>query len=534
MRLIEYLLNEKISKKELKDVFDNDNILIGAEFEFIHEELEEHVGGGDLQQDYENAMRDYRQWARELEEWEMELEEIRDNQIETQDKIDDRRVDLEDVRNDIEDLTEEDFGNEDEDEVKKILDTLEELRKEESNLEKEIEKLEALFRDYENDAVDIVMYAMPQPGMNYVDYAENIMNVNVNLVDPSELPEPEEPNGREIDEDDWIEIAEMKLHESIEYANFINNYEIGGYGNVCQSLSNRVWAFEYDGTVSPYGGVEMKSPPLPLPEFLDILPDILDWIDQYGKTDEHCGLHFHMSLFNVNNLTKQVDMIKLILFSEENYIYKIFPNRIDNEYAQEVKNKILSKMKPTEIKYYISYLMGDKTKDPKQISDLSGGHYDAIHKVMDSKNPSHVEFRHPGGKGYHKKKKTIKEIIGKYATTLSIACDPDYKYHEYVQKVLRLLNKIEKVSLLDRKETLESLLLKHLENGEIPSAFSDIIKDVRVGKLAVKQYINKLNNQIRNFDTKVDKKERYIIGTKIKMGLEDIKQDLSKIIAKKK
>jgi hypothetical protein len=241
-----------------------------------------------------------------------------------------------------------------------------------------------------------------------------------------------------------------------------------------------------------------------------------------------------MSLFNVNNLTKQVDMIKLILFSEENYIYKIFPNRIDNEYAQEVKNKILSKMKPTEIKYYISYLMGDKTKDPKQISDLSGGHYDAIHKVMDSKNPSHVEFRHPGGKGYHKKKKTIKEIIGKYATTLSIACDPDYKYHEYVQKVLRLLNKIEKVSLLDRKETLESFLLKHLENGEIPSAFSDIIKDVRVGKLAVKQYINKLNNQIRNFDTKVDKKERYIIGTKIKMGLEDIKQDLSKIIAKKK
>jgi chromosome segregation ATPase len=132
----------------------------------------------------------------------MELEEIRDNQIETQDKIDDRRVDLEDVRNDIEDLTEEDFGNEDEDEVKKILDTLEELRKEESNLEKEIEKLEALFRDYESDAVDIVMNAMPQPGMNYVDYAENIMNVNLNVVDPSELPEPEEPNGREIDEDD--------------------------------------------------------------------------------------------------------------------------------------------------------------------------------------------------------------------------------------------------------------------------------------------------------------------------------------------
>jgi hypothetical protein len=59
MRLIEYLLNEKISKKELKDVFDNDNILIGAEFEFIHEELEEYIGGGDLQQDYENALRDY-------------------------------------------------------------------------------------------------------------------------------------------------------------------------------------------------------------------------------------------------------------------------------------------------------------------------------------------------------------------------------------------------------------------------------------------------------------------------------------------
>jgi hypothetical protein len=241
-----------------------------------------------------------------------------------------------------------------------------------------------------------------------------------------------------------------------------------------------------------------------------------------------------MSLFNVNNLTKQVDMIKLILFSEENYIYKIFPNRIDNEYAQEVKNKILSKMKPTEIKYYISYLMGDKTKDPKQISDLSGGHYDAIHKVMDSKNPSHVEFRHPGGKGYHKKEKGIKDIIGKYATTLSIACDPDYKYREYVQKVLRLLNKIEKVFLLDRKETLESLVLQSLEKGEILPALSGIIKDVKIGKLAVKQYIKKLNNQIRNLDVKINRKEEHIIGTKIRTRLEDIKQDLSKIIAKKK
>lgn len=52
----------------MKDVFNNSNILIGAEFEFIADELKERTGTEEIEEEHEEAMRDYRQWKRDYEE----------------------------------------------------------------------------------------------------------------------------------------------------------------------------------------------------------------------------------------------------------------------------------------------------------------------------------------------------------------------------------------------------------------------------------------------------------------------------------
>ena len=77
MRLLDFLIHEKVSKKELKDIFNNDNILVGAEFEYIDNDMQEIASGDrDKQQLYNDAMSDYGQWEREMEEWRDEYHKI--------------------------------------------------------------------------------------------------------------------------------------------------------------------------------------------------------------------------------------------------------------------------------------------------------------------------------------------------------------------------------------------------------------------------------------------------------------------------
>jgi hypothetical protein len=70
-------------------------------------------------------------------------------------------------------------------------------------------------------------------------------------------------------------------------------------------------------------------------------------------------------------------------------------------------------MEPRNLKSYIADLFGNKSIDPSTIPDISGGHRDAIHQV--GKSGTHVEFRYPGGANYHKKKKEIENLIGRFA-----------------------------------------------------------------------------------------------------------------------
>lgn len=236
-----------------------------------------------------------------------------------------------------------------------------------------------------------------------------------------------------------------------------------------------------------------------------------------------------MSLNNVNNLQSSLDMIKLILFSEEEYIYKFFPERIDSDYAREVKNKVVSSG-PSQIQSYVKELFGGKKKiNPEDASDLLGSHYDAVHKVKDSQNQTHVEFRHIGGNNYHEKEKEIKSLIGKYATTLSLACDPEYKYKEYVNKLVRIINKIEKVSLMEVYEYFKNKVddlkgdrksqfnkLKQVFNDE---PFVSVTQDnFNVLIKQIEQRVKELKQQINNLGVRVSSKEKHSIVRKINVS----------------
>jgi hypothetical protein len=434
MRLQNFI-NEKVTKKELDDTLKNKNLWIGAEFEFKIDGL----GTDDenlkqVQRDYRDAYNDWRQIENDREDYE---EELRALEL----RIEDLKDEIDDAYNTYEQELE---LNRDKNRIQFWKEKHEKLEDEKEEAEKEYEKIQDNPYWAVNDYSDYFSYHR-----DYFDIED------VYLMDDG-FPEPLDPDEVNIlgagDLDDfrnWEEMVSDIAEDMYKDADFIDRYEIGDYSTVSQTKGSNLWAFEYDQTISPDGGIEVKSPPMKLPDFIKILPKILKWIKKWGYTDSQCGLHFHMSLE-----TGVLDYFKVIVFTEEDLIFKYFPERVNSDYAFEVKQKLV-KSNPEDTKNVIQRAVKRKLKkDDINVALLGSDKYDAINKI--DQNTNRVEFRYMGGTNYENKHKQIEELIKRYAFALSVACDPEWRWKEYVLRLHRILNKIEKYMLEEQLENIKT------------------------------------------------------------------------------
>jgi hypothetical protein len=249
-----------------------------------------------------------------------------------------------------------------------------------------------------------------------------------------QIPEPDEPYGIynvDNNDDDWEKCVEDYFNT---YKPPFSSFEVtADHGKDVYDD----WVIEQDGSLGSYG-VEVKSPPMTLKEFTDVCPKMFAWIDKHGYTDKSCGFHIHMSIKSVPDLTKNLDLVKLTMFTDEDYIYKFFPDRIGNTYTDSMKRKLSSQgnISPSDWSTFIN------TK--KMINRVGESHYNAINWEGLSDDKQHIEFRYMGSSDYHKKWNNIKVIIAQYAYNLNLACNPKSHMKEYARKISRMINKIEK------------------------------------------------------------------------------------------
>lgn len=196
-----------------------------------------------------------------------------------------------------------------------------------------------------------------------------------------------------------------------------------------KETSKTIWIVVPDTSAGMYS-VEVKSPPQPISIALKSYEKMFNWINKYGDTDFDCGFHSHISLKNVSNLKKSLNIVKLVLFVDEGFIYKYFPTRVSSIYAVSLKDKISAE----------GNLTPEDLKLKSLLKDFSKSHYDAIN--LEHLEKDRIEFRYLGGPDYHKKWNKIKPILAQYSYALKIACDENYKRKEYVQKLKRFINKL--------------------------------------------------------------------------------------------
>lgn len=203
---------------------------------------------------------------------------------------------------------------------------------------------------------------------------------------------------------------------------YLNNWPIREYYITNDNTFKRKnkWIVKPDSSVTP-AGFEIVTPAMSLNDFMVITPKIFDCIDKYCKTDKTCGFHISLSLNDKPELTKHLDMVKLVSFINEDYIYKLFPKRRNNSWSYSMYNDVKENYKIHE--------------NPS----VSYGHYMAINfEHLKKKRNQYVEFRYLGGAKYQQKWNDIKKILGMYIYALEISCNNRSKV-EYKKRLDKII-----------------------------------------------------------------------------------------------
>lgn len=198
-----------------------------------------------------------------------------------------------------------------------------------------------------------------------------------------------------------------------------------GYNTLLYKLNKelypvKVWGFkEYHSDMKPdennfkiemdlSGGanlIELVTGPLSYYNMKIYTTKILKFIQKYCKTTDKCGVHVNIS-FDSEKTDKKVEninVIKTILDIDEDYIYKLFPDRKNNYYVKSVKKMIPYKTfdfasSATNILIQNIELSSDDTK------------YYGIN-LKNLYNNKRLEYRYIGGEKYEYKTKEIIELM---------------------------------------------------------------------------------------------------------------------------
>lgn len=140
--------------------------------------------------------------------------------------------------------------------------------------------------------------------------------------------------------------------------------------------------------------VELVTGPMDYYDAKYFLIKIIKFIQTYGYTNEKCSIHFNIS-FNGDKNLNDLNILKLILNTDEDEIYRFFPSRKDNVYAKSVKNMIPYK------EYDFFNIPISVVKNNLR---LPNDKYYGINflNINNEKSSQRLELRYIGGKDYEK------------------------------------------------------------------------------------------------------------------------------------
>jgi len=140
--------------------------------------------------------------------------------------------------------------------------------------------------------------------------------------------------------------------------------------------------------------VELVTGPLEYNDAKYYLIKILNFIQNYGYTNDRSSIHFNLSFNQSDKDLNDLNILKLILNTDEEEIYRFFPSRKNNIYAKSIKNIIPYK------EYDFFNIPIDSVKNNLILPDNKYFGINFLH-INNNKETQRLEYRYIGGKDYH-------------------------------------------------------------------------------------------------------------------------------------
>ena len=243
---------------------------------------------------------------------------------------------------------------------------------------------------------------------------------------------------------------------------------VAGYGYKSIARRPGQWIVEGDGSIRPddegsESGLEIVSPPMPLPETLAALRTVIDWGNGDGDayTNSSTGLHMGISIPYKGGA---VDYVKLVLFSGDDYVLDQFRDsaRYYAQSALEKLKKVQQRRRPDINEQEVTGWDGTSAK-------MTGAEKTAAAMDLMKKNlielaadyvrdgvgqdkagfPSvlakdgYIEFRSPGGDYLSmddRDESALQNTMLRFARSMYIAGHPDLERKEYAKKLYKLID----------------------------------------------------------------------------------------------
>ena len=138
--------------------------------------------------------------------------------------------------------------------------------------------------------------------------------------------------------------------------------------------------------------VELVTGPMDYNDSKFYLIKILNFIQNYGYTNDKSSIHFNISFKDDKDLN-DLNVLKLILNTDEDEIYRFFPSRKGNIYAKSVKSIIPFK------EYDFFNIPIDSVKNNILLPDNKYFGINFLH-INNNKKTQRVEYRYIGGINY--------------------------------------------------------------------------------------------------------------------------------------